>query len=83
MTVLLATSMIVCILGLMLVLTSRSAVKNRLGHIIFKVGILLLVLCTYLITKDYKFILLYIVFAMLDFFVSLTFLSEKIKGEDS
>lgn len=83
MTVLLSTATVVALLGMMLILTSRSEEKKRVGTLIFKIGLLLILLCSYLMTKDYRFILSFMVFTIVDFFLSLTFLSEKIKGKNS
>lgn len=82
MTVLLTMSIIICFLGLALLLISRLDEKRKTASLVIKVGILLLILCSYLITKDYKFILLFMTLTFIDFFLSLIFLSEKIKGEE-
>lgn len=79
MSMLLATPIVIGLLGLMLILTSRSDDKKRVGVLVFKTALLLTILCAYLMTRDYKFILSFMLFAIVDFFLSLTFLSEKIK----
>jgi|GEM_PF-4872073 hypothetical protein len=83
MTVMLSTATIIIILGLTMCLISQSKEKRKLGALVIKVGLFLLALCAYLITRDYRLILLFTVIVITDFFLTLTLLSERIKGERS
>ena len=83
MTVMLSTATIIFMLGLTMCLISQSSEKRKLGALVIKVGLFLLTLCTYLITRDYRLILLFTVIIITDFFLTLTFLSERINGDKS
>lgn len=80
MSAILTTSLFMIVYGSVLYMVSSSPSQKNVGPLLVKVGMQLALVCAYLATGNYSFVFFYIAFAIVDFFLTFSYLAEKKGG---